>query len=436
MDAVYFAEGSPSHRIDARRAGELLDELIGRLGRLRRVLLVPPDYSRVESWAGPLTTMLYEKLSSSAEVRILPAVGTHRPMTRSALQAMFPGAPSGAFLKHRFRTDVVRLGEVPGEFVREASEGAVEYPVPIEVSRWLAEAEWDRIFSIGQLVPHEVIGVANHVKNILVGTGGAETIHKTHYLGAVYGMERIMGRARTPVRAVLQEGMDRFASHLPITYVLTVRGPGEEGVVTRGLYAGDGVDCFELGAELCRRVNIENLDRVPRKIVVWLDPDKYASTWLGNKAVYRTRMAVADGGEIVVLAPGVHAFGEDRRIDRWIRKFGYCGTAAVVRAVREHHGLAANLSAAAHLIHGSTEGRFSVVYCPGGLTREEVEGVGYHYAEPGDMLARYDPDRLEDGWNVVDGEEVFFVRRPGQGLWTSPARDRLTASSRSIAATE
>lgn len=421
-DAVYFAEGSASARIDEPRASELLDELIGRLGRLRRVLLVPPDYSRVESWAGPLTTLLYEKLSGVADVRVLPAVGTHRPMTPAALRAMFRGVPSRAFLKHRFRTDVVRLGEVPAAFVREASEGAVDYAVPIEISRWLADGDWDRILSIGQLVPHEVIGVANHVKNILVGTGGAETIHKTHYLGAVYGMERIMGRARTPVRAVLQEGMDRFGSHLPVTYVLTVRGPGEGGLVTRGLYAGDGEACFERGAELCREVNIEKLDRAPRKVVVWLDPSKYSSTWLGNKAIYRTRMAVADGGEVVVLAPGVRTFGEDRRIDRWIRKIGYRGTAAAVEAVSKHRNLRANLSAAAHLIHGSTEGRFSVVYCPGGLSREETEGIGYGYAEVGDMLARYDPDRLADGWNVVDGEEIFFVRRPGQGLWTSPGR--------------
>lgn len=418
---VYFAEGSTESRIDLGRASELLDEMLAVLGPMRRVLLLPPDFTRWHSWAGELTSLLFGKLRDGAEVWILPAVGTHRPMTAAQIERMFAGIPLDRFLPHDFRKDVVRLGEVPAEFVRDVSGGAVDFAVPIEVSRHLIETRWDRIVSIGQLVPHEVIGIANHVKNVLVGTGGAQTIHKTHYLGAVYGMERIMGRPNTPVRAVLQEGMDRFGSDLPVTYLLTVRGraDGEDPLVTRGLFAGDATECFLRGADLCRRVNCNVLSRSPRKIVVWLDPEEFRSTWLGNKAIYRTRMAVANGGEVVVLAPGVREFGEDAEIDRLIRRHGYRGTPATVEAVAQCPDLAANLSAAAHLIHGSSEGRFQITYCPRGLSRDEIESVGYRYAPLDQMIERYDPTTLRDGWNQVDGEEIFFVRHPGQGLWTS-----------------
>jgi hypothetical protein len=158
------------------------------------------------------------------------------------------------------------------------------------------------------------------------------------------------------------------------------------------------------------------------KAVVYLDPDEFHSTWLGNKAIYRTRMAMADGGELIILAPGVRAFGEDPRIDRLIRKYGYHGTKATLEMVRGNADLAADLSAAAHLIHGSSEGRFRIVWCPGHLTREEVQAVGFEYADLNHMLKRYILSRLRQGWNTVAGEEIYFIGSPGLGLWASKDR--------------
>jgi nickel-dependent lactate racemase len=277
--------------------------------------------------------------------------------------------------------------------------------------------------SIGQVVPHEVIGMANYNKNVFVGTGGADGINKSHYLGAVYGMERMMGRADTPVRRVLNYASENFARHLPIVYVLTVVAKNDAGeLVTRGLFVGDDAECFEKASELSLKVNFVMLDRPIRKTVVYLDPTEYKSTWLGNKSVYRTRMALADGGELIVRAPGVKEFGEDPAIDKLIRKYGYVGTPAVLQAVEENADLAGNLSAAAHLIHGSSEGRFSITYCPGHLTREEVEGVNFRYASLAEMTRRYDPAKLKDGYNTVGGEEIFYIPNPALGLWAYRGR--------------
>ncbi len=423
----FLREGSAGAVIDEARAGMLLDSLLEQLrqrGPLRRVLILPPDITRYHSWAGPLTGMLYERLKGEATVAILPAVGTHTPMTDAEIAKMFPGVPRSLFYAHDWRHGVVALGEVPAELIHRVSEGKLDFAARVEVDRLLVEGNWDVILSVGQLVPHEVIGIANHNKNVFIGAGGSDLINKSHWLGAVYGIERIMGRAESPVRTVLNYASSHLARHLPIVYLLTVRAKGASGeLVTRGLYAGDDEACFLRGAELCRRVNLDLLERAPRKVVVYLDPLEFKSTWLGNKAVYRTRMAIADNGELIVLAPGVREFGEDATIDRLIRRYGYRGTPVTLEQVRTQPELAANLSAAAHLIHGSSEGRFTITYCPGKLSREEIEGVGFQYGELREMQKRYSPERLVDGWNTLaDGEELFYISNPALGLWGTPER--------------
>ncbi len=411
--------GSPHATLHPRAIKAALVSALRRLGPRRRVLIIPPDFTRVHSGAGDLTRYAWE-FYGDALTDILPALGTHSPMTDVQIRTMFPGVPRELFRVHDWRTGVVTLGRVPASFVHNVSEGAVRYAWPAQVARLVAEGGHDLILSIGQVVPHEVIGMANHNKNLFVGTGGPEGIHRSHFLGAVYGMERIMGRADTPVRRVLEYASLHFARHLPIVYVLTVVGRNARGRrVTRGLFVGDDAECFHRAAALSRRVNVTMLDDPLARVVVYLDPHEFKSTWLGNKGIYRTRMAMADGGELILLAPGLREFGEDHDIDRMIRRFGYVGTAAILRAVKDHAELRAHLSAAAHLIHGSTEERFTVTYCPGRLHRREIESVNFQYADLRTMLRYYDPRKLRDGWNTLPGgERIYYISNPAMGLWT------------------
>ncbi|MGA2022303.1 MAG: lactate racemase domain-containing protein [Candidatus Sulfotelmatobacter sp.] len=396
---------------------ELLVESLAQLGERKRVLVVPPDGSRVHSRAGELTRYAWEYYRDRLSA-VLPALGTHAAMRPEQISRMFGAIPQDLFRVHNWRTDVETLGEVPAEFIHEQSEGKLNYAWPAQVNRLIAHGGFDLVLSIGQVVPHEVIGMANYNKNILVGTGGRESINRSHYLGAVYGMERIMGRAENPVRNVLNYASDHFLRDLPIVYVLTVVGrAADDRLAVRGLYIGDDAECFHRAAALSLKVNFEILDAPIRKAVVYLDPQEFHSTWLGNKAVYRTRMAMADGAELIILAPGVKKFGEDPAIDGLIRKYGYRGTPATLAAVSANGDLAGDLSAAAHLIHGSSEGRFSIRWCPGHLSQDEVEGVGYEYGDLKTMLAKYNPQRLHHGYNRVEGEEVFFIPNPGLGLW-------------------
>jgi nickel-dependent lactate racemase len=423
----WINEGSPTSVISEARAAELVDGLLAKLREtrpLKRVLILPPDITRMHSWAGFLTCLLYDRLKKDASLAILPAIGTHAPMTDAEIARMFPGVPRELFRVHDWRNGVVALGEAPAPLIAELSEGKLDFPARVEVDRLLVDEHWDAILSVGQLVPHEVVGIANHAKNVFVGAGGSDLINRSHWLGAVYGIERILGRADTPPRALLNFAAENFARHLPLVYLLTVRSRAADGrLVTRGLYAGDDRACFYRGAELCRLVNMDRLESAPKKVVVYLDALEYKSTWLGNKAVYRTRMAIADGGELIVLAPGVAEFGEDPTIDRLIRRFGYRGTPAALEQVQREPEMAANLSAAAHLIHGSSEGRFEITYCPGKLSRADIEGVGFRFGDLATMMARYAPDKLQDGWNLLPGgEEVFYVSNPALGLWGTSDR--------------
>lgn len=415
--SLFLNLGSDKHELSSTALEQGLHRTLEALGRRSRVLAVPPDFTRYYSRAGELTASAYH-FYGDALCAVLPAVGTHAPVSPEQRDKMFAGVPPALFHHHDWRKDVARLGEVPSAYMRELSGGKLDYPWPVEVNRLVTEGRFDLILSIGQVVPHEVIGMANYNKNILVGTGGPQSIHRSHYLGAVYGMERIMGRADNPVRQLLNYADQHFLRHLPVIYVLTVVARNSDGrIVTRGLFIGDDIECFQNAADLALRVNFEMLDSPIRKAVVYLDPGEFRSTWLGNKAIYRTRMALADDAELIVLAPGVKEFGEDATIDKLIRQFGYCGTPATLEAVKKSPELAANLSAAAHLIHGSSEGRFKITYCPGGLSREEITTAGFAYADLKCAMSKYNPAKLKLGYNTVDGEEIFFVPNPGLGLW-------------------
>ena len=423
---LYFARGSKDDVITPDEVRAILKKVFDAMGPKRRVLAIPPDFTRANSYAGPVTEMVYDYFGD-ALTDVMPALGTHVPMTDEQISAMFGHTPHSLFRIHDWRNDVVTVGEVPSSYIEQVSEGRLHYSWPAQVNRLLLDPSFDLILSIGQVVPHEVIGMANYTKNIFVGVGGADGINRSHYLGATYGMERIMGRAKSPVRDVMEYAARHFTSSLPIVYIQTVLSKGDDGLMKlRGLFIGDDFECFQKAAELSLQTNFIMVGKPIRKCLVWLDPAEFKSTWLGNKAIYRTRMALADNAELIIMAPALREFGEDRTIDALIRKYGYRGTPATLSAVENNEDLQANLGAAAHLIHGSSEGRFQITYCPGkDVSREEIEAVGFRYGNLNGILERYRPDSLVDGWNTMpDGEEIYYISNPALGLWAYPERFR------------
>jgi nickel-dependent lactate racemase len=411
---------------------QVIAQTLAELGKVSSVLLIPPDVTRFHSRAGFLTGIAYRELSKTGiAVKVLPALGTHIPLTPAERERMFPEVPQELFLVHDWRNDVVELARIDKDWVEKTTKGAVSYDWPVQVNQILRDGGFDLIISLGQVVPHEVIGMANHAKNLFVGTGGKEAIDKSQFAGAAFGMEKMMGRTDTPVRAMFDEGL-RLADRMlpPVLYALTVisarseteaagSGKPRGSLAMRGLFCGFGRACFEEAAALARQVNVDLLDEPIHKAVVYLEPEEFRTTWLGNKAVYRTRMAMADNGELLIIAPGLERFGEDKGIDALIRKHGYRPSKVIKEKVAKDAELANSLSAAAHLIHGSSEGRFTVRYCPGpGLSRQEIESVGFEWGDINEAMARYDVHKLATGWNTGSGnEKFFFVPNPALGLW-------------------
>ena len=403
--------------------GALLQSIYGR--KLSRVLILPPDFTRFHSGAGYITNVYYHALrDQGVQVDILPALGTHVPVSRPQWEAMFGDIPYETMLTHDWRHDVVKLGEVPGSYLSEITGGLWTDPVSVEINRRVMDPAYDLIISPGQVVPHEVIGMSNHAKNLFVGVGGSDMINKSHMIGAVYGMERMMGRDYTPVRKLFDYGLEHYLQDRPILFALTVTTAPGGSIRTHGLFLGEGRECLTRAVKLSQEKNIDFVEHGIKKCVVYLDPEEFQSTWLGNKAVYRTRMAMADGGELIILAPGVKHFGEDPEVDRLIRAYGYRGRLAILEQFRrpENEALRANMGAAAHLIHGSSDGRFSITYAVKQISREEIESVGFQAADYDEMAKKYDPRALKYGYNTVDGEEIYFIPNPALGLWINRER--------------
>ena len=404
---------------------QALDQAAG--GRnLKNVLILPPDFTRFHSNAGFITQVCYRLLTArGANVDVMPALGTHVPVSEPQWHAMFGDIPYSRMLVHNWRTDVVKLGDIPAEVVSEISGGLWKTPLSVEINRRVMDSRYDLVVSPGQVVPHEVIGMANHAKNLFVGVGGSEMINGSHMIGAVCGMEQAMGRDHTPVRRLFDYAMEHFIyGKRPVLFCLTVTtAPGGE-IRTHGLFIGEGRQCLTEAVKLAQEKNIDYVEHGLRKCVVYLDPSEFTSTWLGNKAIYRTRMAMADGGELIVLAPGVRHFGEDEAVDLLIRKYGYRGRLHTLAEFEkpEAADLRANMGAAAHLIHGSTDGRFSVTYCVKDISQAEIESVGFKAADYGEMAGKYDPAKLKYGYNTVGDEEIYFIPNPALGLWINRER--------------
>ncbi len=414
----YFFEAKDNNGFSDSEINAAIKQAIADLGPLKKVLLIPPDITRLNAYAGPITKMYYDALPADCEVEIMPALGTHMPMNKEEIEFVFPGLPTDIFVVHDWRNDVVKLGEVPQEFVAEVSENRYPHKIDVEVNRRIVDPSYDLIVSIGQVVPHEVVGMANYNKNIFVGCGGSSMINSSHIVGALYGLERMMGRDLTPVHKIFDYAEAHFLQNIPLIYTLTVTttDPSDK-VHVQSLAIGRGREIFTQSIKVSQKHNLEFLDEPIQKAVVYLKPEEFRTTWVGNKAIYRTRMAMADGGDLIIIAPGVMKFGEDPLNEELISKYGYHDYKTVTELIEKNQDLQENLGVAAHLIHGSSEGRFTIYYAAGHLTPEQVTKANFSYMPLDEALERYPIKEFKEGYNDVNGEKVFYISNPALGLW-------------------
>ena len=384
------------------------------------VLLLPPDITRSHSGAGLITAHYYEQLTArGVSVKVLPALGTHLPMTEEQLREMFGDSiPMDAYIAHDFRTSIEVVGTVPGAYLDQVSEGLFKDDVTVSVNRELLSGKYDAIISIGQVVPHELAGMAGYTKNLVVGCGGGDMINVSHFLGVFYGRHRIVGNVDTPPRRLFDYIQKNFLDKLPITFVLTVMAQQDGADIFKGLFIGKERDSFEQAVALSQQVNITHVEKPVKKCVVWMDPHSYHSTWVTNKAVYRTQRALAEDGEVIVIAPGLHTFGENDLADQMIRKYGYRPREEMLELYKNDPVLSKNMSLAGHLIRSGPRPDTKLTFCTNLLTREEIEHASYCYMTVEEAMEAYPCEDWETGWKTLpNGEEIYFVRNAALGLW-------------------
>ncbi|MGI4854440.1 MAG: lactate racemase domain-containing protein [Janthinobacterium lividum] len=408
----------------------LLAEARTRINKdLKRVLLLPPDLTRAHSGSGWITEYLYNALPD-AHVEVIPTLGQHVPHTEAENKWMFGSIPEERIFPHDWRNGCTHVATIPASLVKETTGGVADWDIPVDLNSKLMDEQWDLIINVGHVVPHEVLGFANHNKNYYIGLGGKDTICASHIAAAVYGIENNLGCLVTPLRACYNWSEDEHLKHLPDVYLQIVmqRDPDNK-LVTSGIYVGDDLDTYLDAARRSKDQNIILFNKPVKKIVAVMQPDEFRATWVANKAVYRTRMALADGGELLIIAPGVERFGEQPEVDALIRKYGYKGTPRTLALYKTEADMQEIPHGVAHLIHGSSEGRFTITYAPGHLSKAEIEQVGYQYADVREMEQRYDPAVMKEGWNTMpDGEELFYISTPSAGLWST--REKLDNPSR------
>jgi len=388
-----------------------------------KVLLLPPDITRAHSGAGWMTEELYKIFSKTAQVYVIPTLGQHIPHTPEQNRWMFGSIPEKQILVHDWRSGSKTIGQIPADFVKDVSGGKADWPIPVSLNKPLLEDNWDLILNIGHVVPHEVLGFANHNKNYFIGLAGKDMICASHMMAACCGIENNLGSLITPLRACFNKAETDYLSHLPDAYFQVVMAYNDrDELVHTGVYAGDDLQTYLDAARASMKQNITIVPPL-KKVVAVMQGDEFYSTWVANKAIYRTRMAIADGGELIIIAPGLKRFGEQPEVDALIREYGYSGTQRIMSLWQQSppDGILRDMThGTAHLIHGSSEGRFTITYAPGFLTEKEIRSVHFNYADINETIKQYNPLKLKNGFNTLpDGQQIYFISTPSAGLWST-----------------
>ncbi len=408
---------------------EVLSDFIAELSidiKAKKIAIVAPDYSRLASQSGIIADALLRHFGERIAA-ILPALGTHVAMSKEEKREVFSTFSPNQFIDHDFLNNVNHVGTIPKGDVEEATEIDDLYELPFYVNSSLIDGSFDLLISVAQLLPHEVIGISGGSKNILIGLGGRPTIEVSHYVSALWGIERTLGNPETPLRRLLNRGLEMLLQKSPpILFLNTVLNPNKQAD-RRLIHIGAGLvtkdqpidSTFASAAQVAVETNIFDLKAKFNEVIAYLEPKIYRSTWIGNKAIYRSRLLIADNATLRVVAPGVDRFGEDPSIDDTLRRYGYRGYEAI-RQMKVDGALDGNLAAAAHILHSSTFDRFKVEYVAPKLGREEMEAVGFLYGE-GDAISggqsQPSHDGEEDVLYEVDDDGRLHIYHPGVALW-------------------
>ncbi len=405
------------HGLDLSTLTEIVHQALDVIQPGERVLAIIPDKTRDDN-----THQLFPVASEFLNKRgvalfdALVAQGTHPPMSESQKLSKIGGAGfSGQLFDHRWDQpeELITLGELSAETVSDLTDGLISQAVPVSLNKLLAPGIYDTVIVFGATVPHEVAGFAGGAKYFFPGVAGPELTHTTHWLGALAGIENIIGRVDTPTRRLIEAATDLVPARIISLNTVVSRNDGE--LVTYALFAGDIREAFRRATEVSRRVHIRYTDRKYKRVVALLDPH-YDELWVGGKASYKLGAIIEEGGELIIYAPHLTKLSETH--GALIEKYGY----APLESVRDMLGvspeLRENLCIAAHLAHVAYAGRLDdegkivpryKIMMATGLDEETCRRVNLGYIDYRSFdyeSLRFDPDSLI----VADAGRDLYLR--------------------------
>jgi len=403
--------------LDQSTLTEIVHQALDVIQRGERVLAIIPDKTRDDN-----THQLFPVASEFLKKRgvalfdALVAQGTHPPMSESQkLSKIGCAGFSGQLFDHRWDEpeELITLGQLSAETVSELTDGLISQAVPVSLNKLLAPGIYDTVLVFGATVPHEVAGFAGGAKYFFPGVAGPELTHTTHWLGALAGIENIIGRVDTPTRRLIEAATELVPARIISLNTVVSRNDAE--LVTYALFAGDIRDAFRRAAEVSRRVHIRYTDRKYRRVVALLDPH-YDELWVGGKASYKLGAIIEEGGELIIYAPHLTKLSETH--GALIEKYGYAPLESVRDMLGVSQELRENLCIAAHLAHVAYAGRLDEdgkivpryqITMATGLDEETCRRVNLGYIDYRSFdyeAMRSDPDTLI----VADAGRDLYLR--------------------------
>jgi lactate racemase len=273
----------------------------------KRVLTIIPDGTRTMPMPLMFQLLQQEIGTQAAACDYLVALGTHSLMNETQLTRLL-GHPvvngscgSARVFNHRWDIPgtFVDLGTIPADRVAEASGGLLSEPILVKINRLLFD--YDQVLICGPVFPHEVVGFSGGNKYLFPGVSSGEMINQTHWLGALLGSYNLIGTARTPVRALIDEAAGKIT--VPVACFALVLRSQE----IAGIYFGSAREAWKEAAELSAREHVRWEDRPFRRVLSVL-PEMYDDIWTGAKGMYKLEPAIADGGEVIIFAPHITEF--------------------------------------------------------------------------------------------------------------------------------
>jgi nickel-dependent lactate racemase len=409
-------EGSSEGELDPAILSKIIEEALDVVAPEERVLAIIPDKTRDDNTdlLFPVATHVLNKRKVKS-FDVLVAQGTHPPMSHEQkLSKLGLREFSGSLFDHRWDIpdELITLGELSGDQVAELTGGLISEPVSVSLNKLLAPGDYDRVLIFGATVPHEVAGFAGGAKYFFPGVAGPELTHTTHWLGALAGIENIIGEVETPTRHMIEAAAD-FVPAKIISLNTVVSRNEESRLITYGLFAGDVRETFRRAAEISRLVHIRYTGRKYQRVIALLD-SHYDEMWVGGKASYKLGAVIEDGGELIIYAPQLTKLSETH--GALIEKYGYAPLESVRDMLGVSQELRENLCIAAHLAHVSYAGRVDDdgrvvpryrITMATGLDEATCKRVNLGYLD----YRSFDPEALRDD------AETLIVENAGRDLY-------------------